>query len=81
MQVVVAAALATEKFSATLLQTTHNLLPLLHGVEICCFTLLGSYIKFFALWKLKLIRKVWDMRSEVLKNGLVQSGSSLIFFH
>ena len=80
MQVLAAAALATEKFSARLLQTTCSLLPLLPGVEICWFTLLRGYMKFFAFWKLEVIRKVWDI-SEVLKNELVQSGSSLIFFH
>lgn len=81
LEVPVTAVLATEKFSARLLQTTHSLLPLLPGVEICCFTLLRSYMKFFALWKLEVVGKVWDMGSEVLKNGLVQSGSRLIFFH
>lgn len=58
MHVLVAMALATEKFSAGLLQTTRSLLPLLPGAEICWFTLLRSYMKFFALWKLEVIKKV-----------------------
>jgi len=63
MQVPIAVVLATKTFSARLLQTTHSLLPLLPGTEICCFTLRRSYVKFFALWKLEVIRKVCDTRS------------------
>lgn len=63
MHNLVATALATEKFSARLLQTARSLLPLLPGAEICWFTLLRSYMKFFALWKLEVIKKVWDIRS------------------
>lgn len=80
MQVLVAAALTTKKFLQDNCRPHTSVSSSAWG-KIFWFTLLRNYVSAFASWKPEVIRKAWDMRSEVLKSGLVQSDPGLIYFY